>query len=154
MLKLKRKEQGQILTRSRSVYFCTAMGQTTVHYSGSSQFVWLLESGIAHLKLTRNITFSGIVIRFMRAYLLTESVTRNFRLLCSKRDYFSHALIILLRQISLMHDHEVRLTYGMFILAPFFFVFFFFHLLYLTFNHTKQLLFGILVRLSPPLFCQ
>ena len=49
MLKLKRKEQGQILTRSRSVYFCTAMGQTTVHYSGSSQFVWLLESGIAQI---------------------------------------------------------------------------------------------------------
>ena len=152
-MKLKRKERGQILTRSRSVYFCTAVGQTTVHYTGSSQFVWLLESGIA--QIDSKYHFFGIEIRFMRAYLLTESGTRNFRLLCSKRDYFSHALIILLRQISLMHDHEVRLTYGMFILAPFFFVFFFFfHLFYLTLNHTKQLLFSILIRLSPPLlFC-
>ena len=123
MMKLKRKERGQILTRSRSVYFCTAMGQTTVHYSGSSQFVWLLESGIA--QIDSKYHFSGIEIRFMREYLLTESGTRNFRLLCSKRDYFFHALIILLRQISLMHDHEVRLTYGMFILAHFFLSFFF-----------------------------
>ena len=119
MMKSKRKERGRILTRSRSMYFCTAVGQTTVHYTGSSQFVWLLESGIAQIEWKYH--FSGIEIRFMRAYLLTVSVTRNFRLLCSKRDYFSHALIILLRQISLMHDHEVRLTYGMFILAPFFF---------------------------------
>ena len=124
MLKLKRKERGQILTRSRSVYFCTAMRQTTVHYSGSSQFVRLLESGIA--QIDSKYHFSGIEIRFMRAYLLTESVTRNLHLLCSKRDYFTHVLIILLKQISLLHGHDVRLSYGMFILAPFFFFFVFF----------------------------
>lgn len=154
MFKLKRKERGQILTRSRSVYFCTAMGQTTVHYSGSAQFVWLLESGIA--QNDSKYHFSGIEIRFMRAYLLTESVTRNFLLLCSKRDYFTHVLIILLKQISVLHDHDVRLSYGMFILAPFFFfcLFFFAFFFNFTLNHTKQLLFAILIRLSPPLlFC-
>ena len=97
-LRLRRKERGQILTRSRSVYFCIAVGQRTVHYTGSSQFVWLLESGIAQIESKYH--FSGIEIRFMKAYLLTESVTRNVHLLCSKRDYFSRALIILLRQIS------------------------------------------------------
>ena len=116
------EERRHILTRSRSVY-CTAVGQTTVHYTGSSQFVRLLESGVAQTDVKYH--FSGIEIRFMGAHRLTESVTRNFRLLCSKRDYFSHALIILLRQISLLHDHDVRLTYGMFILTPFFFCLFF-----------------------------
>ena len=56
---LRRKERGRILTRSRWMYFCTAVGQTTVHYSGSSQFVWLLESGIA--QIDSKYHFSGTV---------------------------------------------------------------------------------------------
>lgn len=92
--------------------------------------MWFLESGIAQTDVKYH--FFGIQDAFYEITCIEDKGNGKGHnddkfspfVLKTKQD-FSHVLIIAHRQISILHDHDVRLIYGMVILAPLLFLLFF-----------------------------